>query len=114
MAIQLLRSREIDAAAQENKAIKVACANDHIGIIELLLSLPSVDPGANHQTALFKTIKHGRIEAMKILLRHPLVNSNDLHFKRRIIDRHYDQTHIFHQMEEICNANKNKRKRNED
>ena len=64
----LLKKGNIDASANNNKAVILAAENGDIDTLKLLLARTEVDPGALENRALEGAAKNGYTEAVRLLL----------------------------------------------
>ncbi|KAJ3290072.1 hypothetical protein HDU79_003577 [Rhizoclosmatium sp. JEL0117] len=66
-----------DASNQDNRPIRWASRNGHLEVVELLLTIPSVDPSAVHNSAIGVAAQFGHLEIVELLLRDPRVDPAD-------------------------------------
>jgi len=81
----LLNKANVDAASNDNRAIRLAASNGDVEIVRMLLNRPEVNPGATSNEALVMAAKNGHTEIVRLLLENPKVNpliggGQELHF----------------------------------
>ena len=77
----LLKKTKIDAAANNNKAIRLASANGYIDIVRMLLRRPEVNAGVMYNQSLIEATRMGHIEVVRLLLLHPTVDPSARNFR---------------------------------
>ena len=70
----LLKNANVDAAENNNAAIRIASAFGDHEIVKLLLERPEVNPGAMDNEALLVAAQEGHTDVVRLLLAHPKVN----------------------------------------
>lgn len=71
---RLLTDKAVDPAANNNAAVRRACALGHTEIVKALLADERVDPGAENQDCIVTSAGKGHLEIVKMLLKHPKVD----------------------------------------
>jgi ankyrin repeat protein len=67
----LLKHANINAAANNNVAIRVASMAGNTDIVRMLLRRPEVNPGALNNEALIAATRNGHTDIVRLLLAHP-------------------------------------------
>ena len=68
-----LLSRDVDPAANDNWAIRMASFRGHVDVVRVLLADPRVDPAANYNEAIREASYWGRVDVVQLLLTDPRV-----------------------------------------
>ena len=76
----LLKHANINAAANNNVAIRVASMAGDTDIVRMLLRRPEVNPGAMDNGALITATRNGHTEVVRLLLAHPNVKLSARHY----------------------------------
>jgi ankyrin repeat protein len=70
----LLEKGNVNPAANENAALRIASENGLTDIVQLLLERPEVNPGALNNEALMDATRNGHTDIVRLLLAHPKFN----------------------------------------
>ena len=74
----LLKKGNVNAAANNNEAIRLASASGDTGIVRILLNRPEVDPTVMENEALLAAAKNGYTEIVQLLLAHPKIDPSSI------------------------------------
>jgi hypothetical protein len=73
---RLLDDARVDPSHRQYAALRAACANDHVEIVQALLDDPRVDPSFDDCAVLFAVCELGGCRVLPCLLRHPAVRQS--------------------------------------
>ncbi len=65
----LLKDRRVDPRSEDNKAIRIASQNGHLGVVKELLKDSRVDPSAEDNKAIQMASENGHLKVVKELLK---------------------------------------------
>ncbi len=89
----LLTNSEVNPAALDNEAIRLASYNDRTEVVKLLLGDPRVDPAGNDNEAIRGASQNGHTEVVRLLLNDPRVDptANNNHAIRLALKEHQEE-----------------------
>lgn len=75
---QMLLNSEVDPGANDDEAIRFACANGYRNIVEVLLGDSNVDPAVRNNEPLRLAVAHGHEEIVELLVADERVDPNGI------------------------------------
>jgi len=73
---EFVENNQVDASAQNNKAIIWAAYNGHLAVVEYLSTLPGVDASAQDNRAIINAASNGHLATVKYLSKLPKVDAS--------------------------------------